>query len=203
MKKNRLQDIWQQGSSNIERQTVEQLNAYLEGKVAKVMRKHFFVNYISITVGLLMIVLLIYAGVNKAYDIYYLINNIILCFIIIIFVVSTIRAYYKMNYNTIGLPFRDWLRYRINELSKFQKSYSIRYLCAVLIILPSYLSFFVYFVDRPFLKVLMSEQFYFSYFIVFIGGSFSAFLAIWNIRRYNKKILETLKDLYAQLSDCV
>lgn len=201
MKKNRLQDIWQQGSSSIEKQTEEQLNTILEGKVAKVMRKHFLINYISIAVGLLLVVLLIYAGVRKASDTYYLINNIILCFIVILFVVSTIRSYYKMNYNTIGLPFRDWLRYRINEFSKFQKSYYVRYLFAILIILPSYLSFFVYFVDRPFIRVLMSEQFYFSYFIVFIGGAFSAFLAIWNIRLYNKKILEKLKDLYAQLSD--
>lgn len=201
MKRDELQNIWHKGSSNIETQSVEDLNLLLEKKVAKVMRKHSFINYVSITVGLTLVVLLIYAGIKRANDTYYLINNMALCFVVAIFVASGIWSHYKMNYNTIGLPLRDWLRYRINEISKSQKMYPVRYFFAILIILPCYLSFFVYSINRPFIDVVANEQFHLSFLIVFIGGSFSSFLAMRNVSLYKKKILESLKDLYNQLGE--
>jgi hypothetical protein len=199
MKRDELQNIWHRGSSNIETQSVDELNMMLEQRVARVMRKHFFINYISVSVGLTLIALLIYSGIKKSYDTYYLINNIVLCFITAMFVAFGIWSWYKMNYNPIGLSLKDWIKYRINELSKSQKRYPVRYLFAVLVILPYYLSFFVYFINRPFIEVIYSEQFYTSFLIVFFSGSFSALFAIRNIKTYNQKNLKKLKKLYNEL----
>lgn len=201
MKRDNLQDIWHKGSSNIEAQSSEDLKKLLEKKVVKVMRKHSFINYISILVGVTLFVLLIYSGIKRANDTYYLINNMVLCFIVAVFVVSGIRSHYKINYNTMSLPLRDWLRYRINEISKSQKMYPVRYLFAILMILPCYLSFFVYSINRSFLDVVTNQAFFPGFLIVFISGSFSSFLAMRNVSLYKKKILKSLQEMYAQLCE--
>ncbi|MFR0677632.1 hypothetical protein [Dysgonomonas mossii] len=201
MKRDNLQDIWHKGSSNIEAQSSEDLKKLLEKKVVKAMRKHSFINYISILVGVTLFVLLIYSGIKRANDTYYLINNMVLCFIVAVFVVSGIRSHYKMNYNTMSLPLRDWLRYRINEMSKSQKMYPVRYFLAILMILPCYLSFFVYSINRSFLDVVTNEAFFPGFLIVFISGSFSSFLAMRNVSLYKKKILKSLQEMYAQLCE--
>ncbi len=201
MKRDELQNIWHKGSCNIETQSVEDLKKLLEKKVAKVMRKHSFINYVSISVGLTLVVLLIYGGIKRAADSYYLMNNMVLCFVVTIFVALGIRSHYKMSHNTMGLPLRDWLRYQINEISKSQKMYPVRYFLAIMMILPCYLSFFVYSINRSFIDVVTNEQFHFSFLVVFIGGSVSCLLAMRNISLYKKKILENLKDLYNQLCE--
>lgn len=201
MKRDNLQDIWHKGSSNIEAQSAEDLKNLLEKKVVKVMRKHSFIDYISISVGITLFVLLVYAGIKRANDTYYLINNIMLCFVVAVFVVSGIRSHYKINYNTMSLPLRDWLRYRINEISKSQKMYPVRYFFAILMILPCYLSFFVYSINRSFLDVVTNQEFFPAFLIVFISGSFSSLLAMRNISLYKKKILKSLKKMYDQLCE--
>ena len=125
----------------------------------------------------------------------------VLCFIVGVFVVSGIRSHYKMNYNTMSLPLRDWLRYRINEMSKSQKMYPVRYFFAILMILPCYLSFFVYSINRSFVDVVTNQAFFPAFLIVFVSGSFSSFLAMRNISLYKKKILKSLKKMYAQLCE--
>lgn len=201
MKRDNLQDIWHKGSSNIETQSAEDLKKLLEKKVAKVMRKHSFINYISISVGITLLVLLIYAGIKRVNDTYYLINNMVLCFVVAIFLVSGVWSHYKMNYNTMSLPLRDWLKYRINEMSKSQKMYPVRYFFAILMILPCYLSFFVYSINRSFVDVVTNQAFFPGFLIVFISGSFSSFLAMRNVSLYKKKILKSLQEMYAQLCE--
>ena len=97
MKRDNLQDIWHKGSSNIEAQSSEDLKKLLEKKVVKVMRKHSFIDYISISVGITLFVLLVYAGIKRADDTYYLINNIMLCFVVAVFNSTSIV---KLNSST-------------------------------------------------------------------------------------------------------
>lgn len=199
MKRDELQNIWRKGDGSIEMKSSEELNRILDAKMKVIMKKHFFVNFISVSVGIILITLLIYAGIKRSYDSYYMINNIILCIIVSCCVIMGILSYSRMNNNKKGIPLRDWLKYRIQEISKSQKRYPVRCLFAFFMVLPCYLSFFVYFINRPFIEVIHSEQFYPSFLIVFFSGTFSALLAIRNIKVYHQKNLDKLKKLYNEL----
>lgn len=196
MKRDELQNIWKKADCKIEIKSQLELNDILEIKMKNIMKKYFFVNYISVFVGLILIVLLVYACIKRSYDQYYLINNIVLCIITSLSVIVGIWSYCKMNNNKMGLPLKDWLRYRIRTIEKAQKRYSLRCILILFIILPYYLSFSVYFMNRPFMDVIYNEQFYISFLIVFCGGSFSALYAIRNMRAYSQKHLDKLRRLY-------
>lgn len=203
MKKNNLQDIWKKAGYKANVYSQEELDKILNSRMKEIMKKHLRINALSISIGIVAAALLIYAAINRSNDIYYVINNIVACIIILLCVVFAIWSFYKMNVNTMCLPLKDWLAYKIKALSISQSRtrYMIRFFTMILIFILLFLSFFVYFINRPLVDVITNRELHPALMIGFAGGVITSLVFLRNIKVYYNKSLAQLKDLYNQFDE--
>lgn len=203
MKQDKLQNIWKRSLYNTKIYSQEELDKMLSSKMEAIMKKHLRINALSIFSGLIAVVLLIYAAVERSSDTYYVVNNIIASVIVALCVVFAIWSFYKMNVNTTYLPLKDWLAYRIKALSISQSRtrYIIRFFSMILIFTLLFLSFFVYFINRPLVDVITNRELHPALIIGFAGGIITSLIFFKNIKAYYNKSVVQLKDLYNQFED--
>ncbi|MFV0419723.1 MAG: hypothetical protein ACK5KT_13460 [Dysgonomonas sp.] len=203
MKQDKLQSIWRRSLYNTKIYSQEELDKILSSKMEVIMKKHLRLNALSIFTGLIAVVLLIYAAIERSSDIYYIVNNIIACVIVALCVVFAIWSFYKMNVNSLCLPLKDWLAYRMKALSISQSRarYTIRFFTMILIFILLFLSFFVYFINRPLVDVITNRELHPALIIGFAGGIITSLVFFRNIKTYYSKSLAQLKDLYNQFED--
>lgn len=203
MKKNSLQDIWKKAGYKANVYSQEELDKILNSKMKEIMKKHFRINALSISIGIVAVALLAYAAINRSNDIYYVINNIVACIIILLCVGFATWSFYKMNVNTMCLPLKDWLAYRIKALSISQSRtrYVIRFFIMILIFILLFLSFFVYFINRPLVDVITNRELDPALIIGCAGGAITSLVFFGNIKTYYSKSLAQLKDLYNQFDE--
>jgi hypothetical protein len=201
METDELQKIWKNVDTEINQKSKDELNLLLASVTRHTINKFLFITSFGILSGLGLLVFLMITSINRQYDLYYLMNNIILGIIAIISVLSGLMSWYKLQNNEYNQPLKGWLEVRINHLSKlltgkFNKLYIL--LIPVIYIL-TILSIHVYFENKPFIEVLHTEESISGLIAGTIIGLLVSNFAANKIRRYELKNLEFLKDLYSRL----
>lgn len=202
MENTELQRIWKNIDSEIELKTSGELNQLLNNKIRKTINKFFVILSIDIIVSAGLIVFLVVTALNRQDDIFYLINNSILCLITCSALIISLLSLNKLNRNQCNLSLKDWLEQRIKMLSgwllgKYSKLYLV--LIPLLLVMIN-ISIHVYYEYKPFVEVMKSEESIIGLIVGFLVGLFVSFFAIKNIRKYQIKNLEFLKELHAQLT---
>jgi hypothetical protein len=201
METNDLQNIWKNVDSEINLKSVEELNQILAVKIRKTINKFLFVLGIDIAVCIGLIVFLIITILNRQGDVLYMINNLTLCLITVIALITSVIAWYKMQNNRYNQPLKSWLEERINSLSmkltgKFSRLYL--YLIPILYIL-IVLSIHVYFENKLFIDVLKTEESIAGLIVGTPIGLFVSYFGAKKIRKYYSNNLEYLKTLHSSL----
>lgn len=202
MENTELQRIWKNIDSEIGLKTTGELNQLLNNKIRKTINKFFVILSIDIIVSAGLIVFLVVTALNRQDDIFYLINNTILCLITFSALIISLLSLNKLNRNQCNLSLKDWLEQRIKMLSgwllgKYSKLYIV--LIPLLLVMIN-ISIHVYYEYKPFVEVMKREESIIGLIVGFLVGLFVSFFAIKNIRKYQIKNLEFLKELYAQLT---
>jgi len=131
----------------------------------------------------------------------YLINNVTLGIISIISLISGLLSWHDMKYKSFNLSLKDWLKERINILSKWLTG---KYSKLHLILIPllhvlSVLSIHVYYENKSFIEVLKTEDSVIGLLFGAPIGLFVSYFAVKKIRKYQLHNLEFLKDMYGRL----
>ena len=201
MENNELQRIWKNIDSEIGLKTTGELNQLLTNKIRKTINKFFVILGIDIIVSAGLIVFLIITALNRLDDIFYLINNSIICLITLSALIISLLSWNKLHSNQCNLSLKDWLEQRINMLSrwllgKFSKLYIV--IIPLLLVMIN-ISIHVYYEYKPFVEVMKSEESIIGLIVGFLVGLFVSYFAINKIRSYQIKNLEFLKDLHSHL----
>jgi hypothetical protein len=197
MENNELQNIWKDIDSEINLKSKDELNLLLTAKTKKTINKFLYVIGISIFVCVGLIIFLIITASNRKNDILYQINNLTLCLVTIIALISSLHEWYKMQNTRYNQPLKSWLEERINSITKkltgrFSKLYL--FLIPILYVLIT-LSIHVYFENKSFIEVLKTEESVIGLIIGAPIGLFVSYLGATKIRKYYLKNLEYLKEL--------
>lgn len=202
MENTELQRIWKNIDSEIDLKTSGELNQLLNSKIRKTINKFFVILSIDIIVSAGLIVFLVVTALNRQDDIFYLINNTILCFITFSALIISLLSLNKLNRNQCNFSLKDWLEQRIKMLSGWLLGkYSKLYLVLIpLLLMMINISIHVYYEYKPLVEVMKSEESIVGLFVGFLIGLFVSYYAINKIRKYQIKNLEFLKELYAQLT---
>jgi len=201
MENTELQRIWKNIDSEIGLKTTDELNQLLNNKIKRTINKFFVILFIDIIVSVGLVVFLIVTALNRQGDIFYLINNIILCIITFSALTISLLSLNKLYRNQCSLSLKDWLEQRIKMLSgwllgKYSKLYIV--LIPLLLVMIN-ISIHVYYEYKPFIEVMKSEESIIGLIVGFLVGLFVSYFAINKIRKYQIKNLEFLKELHAQL----
>lgn len=202
METSELQRIWKNVDAKINRKSDDELTLLLASVSRHTINKFMFIISMGILSGLGLLVFLTITSLNRKEDVYYLINNITLGIIAVISLYSGLISWYKLHSNrNYNQSLKSWLEYRINLLSglltgKLNKLYVL--LIPVIYVL-TILSIHVYFKNKPMIEVLHTEESISGLVAGTLTGLLVSFIAVINIRRYELKNLEFLKDLYNRL----
>lgn len=202
METSELQRIWKNVDAKINRKSDDELTLLLASVSRHTINKFMFIISMGILSGLGLLVFLTITSLNRKEDVYYLINNITLGIIAVISLYSGLISWYKLHSNkNYNQSLKGWLEYRINLLSglltgKLNKLYVL--LIPVIYVL-TILSIHVYFKNKPMIEVLHTEESISGLVAGTLTGLLVSFIAVINIRRYELKNLEFLKDLYNRL----
>ncbi len=202
MENTELQRIWKNIDSEIDLKTSGELNQLLNNKIRKTINKFFVILSIDIIVSVGLIVFLVVTALNRQDDIFYLINNTILCLITFSALIISLLSLNKLNRNQCNSSLKDWLEQRINMLSRWLLGkYSKLYIVLIpLLLVMINISIHVYYEYKPFIEVMKSEESIIGLIVGFLVGLFISYFAINKIRKYQIKNLEFLKELHAQLT---
>jgi len=201
METNELQNIWKNIDAEINLKSKDDLNLLFIAKTKRTINKFLYVISVSIFVCVGLIVFLIITALNRKTDVFYQINNLTLCLVAIIALISSLHEWYKMQNNRYNQPLKSWLEERINSLSKeltgrFSKLYL--FLIPILYVLIT-LSIHVYFENKSFIEVLKTEESVVGLIVGAPIGLFVSYFAAKKIRKYHLKNLEYLKELHGLL----
>jgi hypothetical protein len=196
-----LQKIWKTFDNEINYKSKDELNLLLKSKAKQTLNKFLIIISTSTITSIGLIIFLLITSINRQSDLIYLINNSILGVITIISLVLGLYSWRKVQKNKFNLSSRDWLKERINILSKgltgkFNKLYLfVIPLLYVLIVL----SIHVYFEHKSFVEVLNTKESVIGLIVAAPIGLFVSFFTVRKIRKYQLKNLQFLKDLYGRL----
>lgn len=195
-----LQDIWKKLDSKLEYKSKDDLNQLLNSKAKKTINKYIFHFVFSAVTSLGFITFLIITMVNRWDDLFYRINNLILgCYTLLAFI-SSIWSIYNLKNNRTNLPLKEWLKYKIEILSKWIFDKAVYYVLPFIFVL-TMLSIHVYYEYKPFIEIIKNEDsFYGLSFGLIIGLIVSIFVVI-KIRRKQRNNLEYLKNLCEIICD--
>jgi hypothetical protein len=201
MENNEIENTWKNIDSEINLKSKDDLNLLLISRTRKTINKFLYVIGFSIFVCAGLIVFLIITSLNRKDDILYLVNNITLCLITIIALISSLSEWYKMQNNRYNQPLKSWLEERINLLSK---ELTGRYSKLNLFFIPviyilTLLSIHVYFQNKSFIEVFKSEESIIGLIVGFPIGLFVSYFVANKIRKYYLRNLQYLKELHALL----
>jgi len=203
MENNELQKIWKTFDGEIEKKSKKDLDIILTSKIKKTINELLIIVAISIIVCVGLIIYLIITSINRMGDLVYIINNSALGIITLVSLISALLTWNKFKATPYEQSLKEWLEVRINILSKWLTGrYSKMYLFLIPILyLLTILSIHVYFENRPFVEVIQSEDSIIGLLVGTIVGLFVSYYLVNKIRKYQLNKLESLKELYKDLSN--
>jgi hypothetical protein len=193
-----LQNIWKKIDSSIENKSKDDLNQLLNSKVKKTINNYSYHFIISALVSIGFITFLIITMINRWGDLLYRINNLILTSCTLLAFISSIWSIYILKNNRSNLPLKEWLKYKIDILSKWIYNKSVYYLLPLILVL-TILSIHVYYEYKPFTEVIKNEDSIYGLSFGLIVGLIVSFVVVIKIRQNQRNNLEYLKSLYKQI----
>jgi hypothetical protein len=193
-----LQNIWKKIDSSIENKSKEDLNQLLNSKAKKKINKYIYHFILSALISFGFITFLIITMVNRWDDLLYKINNLILGLYTLLALVSSIWSIYNLKNNRSNLPLKEWLKYKIEILSKWIFNKTVFYLLPFIFVL-TILSIHVYYEYKPFTEVIKNEDSIYGLSFGLIIGLTVSFVGVIKIRQNQRSNLEYLKSLYKQI----
>ena len=193
-----LQNIWKKIDSSIENKSKDDLNQLLNSKVKKTINNYSYHFVISALISFGFISFLIITMINRWDDIFYRINNIILSLYTLLALISSIWSIYNLKNNRSSLPLKEWLKYKIEILSKWIFNKTVYYLLPLILVL-TILSIHVYYEYKPFTEVIKNEDSIYGLSFGLIVGLIVSFVVVIKIRQNQHNNLEYLKSLYKQI----
>jgi hypothetical protein len=136
--------------------------------------------------------------INRWDDIFYRINNIILSLYTLLALISSIWSIYNLKNNRSNLPLKEWLKYKIEILSKWIFNKTVYYLLPLILVL-TILSIHVYYEYKPLIEVIKNEDSIYGLSFGLIIGLIVSFVVAMKIRQNQRNNLEYLKSLYKQV----
>jgi len=203
MDNNEIHNIWNSFQSEKQMRSKEELNQLLTAKSKKAINSFLVIISISVAVCIGLITFLVVTILNRPHDLLYKVNNLILCLIAVVALVSSLMSYKELQNNKYNQPLKDWLQTRINLLSKeLTGKYSKIYLFYIPILyILTILSIHVYYENKPVLDVLKSGESVYGLIFGSITGLFVSYYSAIKIRKYERGKLDYLKELYRQLEE--
>lgn len=200
MEKDELQNVWKNIDSNITPNSKEELDKFLLSKTKSTMNRYLYFIGASGIISAVFLIFLIVTMINRWDDIYYRSINLILVSYTVFSIVSAVKSFTVLNYNNANAPLKDWLKQRIEMLSKWLASRIVFYILPIICML-IILSIHVYYEHKPFVDVIRTEESIFGLIFGLIIGITVAYLGLKQIRNQQRNSLEYLKELYSNISD--
>lgn len=201
MKTNEIQTVWKKVDLELDRKSKDELNLLLVKKSRKAINKFLYVIGSSILISTGLILFLVITSLNRRADLIYQINNLILGLMTIVALVSSLLGWYKMKKNRYNQSLKSWLEETINSISKsLTGRYNKLYLFLIPILYPLVvMSIHVYFENKLFIDVLKTEESITGLIVATPVGLFVSYFGAIKLRKYQKKNLKILQELYDQL----
>ena len=201
MENEELRKIWKSMNVDTFHKSKEELDLLLASKTRQAFNKYLVIIGTSITVSLALTVFLVITTVNRSTDTLYVANNLALGLIALTALFSGVYSWHKLTSDRFDQPLRVWLEKRITMLSKwlYGKQSKLYVFIIPVIYLLTVLSIHVYFEEKTFAEVFQTGE---SIAGLIVGGAVGLFVAYFTarkIRRFEKRNLEFLKDLYDRL----
>jgi magnesium-transporting ATPase (P-type) len=201
METNEFQNIWKNIDSEIKLKSKEELDQIFTVKSRKIINKFLFIFMIDLITCVGLIVFLIVTLLNRPGDLFYQINNSLLCLFTLFAFIASLFSFNKLQNNEFNIPLKDWLEQRITLLKKwllgkYSKSYMVLLPILVLMIM---LSIHVYYEYKPFIEVMKNKESIIGLLVGYPIGLLVAFFAINKIRKFELRNLEYLKELHQRL----
>jgi hypothetical protein len=200
MENNDFQNIWKTISPEIQFKSKEELNHMLAYKTRKVLNRYIYHFITSAVICLGFLVFLIVTMVNRWDDPLYRLNNLLLCAIILVGLISSIWSIVALGNNKLNLPLKEWLKYKIDILTKWIYNKTAYFLIPILFVMTN-LSIHVYYENKLFIDVVKTDESVIGLLMGFIIGLAVSYFVVVKIRRGHRFNLEKLKSLYNQIDD--
>jgi len=193
-----LQNIWNKIDSEIEFKSKDDLNQLLNAKVKKSINLYIYHLAFSALTSLGFITYLIITMTNRWNDLLYRLNNLLLTFCTLLALTSSIWSIYNLKNNRSNLPLKEWLKFKIEMLSKRTSNKTVYYLLPFFFIL-TFLSIHVYYEHSSLIEVIKNKVSIFGLTFGFITGLIVSLVVVIKIRQKQRNNLKYLENLYKQI----
>jgi hypothetical protein len=201
MGNNNLHNTWKSLSFEKNLRSKKEINNIIATKAKQDISKFVAILVVSLIVSIGLLVWLIITSINRQTDLIYLINNFTLGLITIFGSCKGIITWKRLQTGYYNRSVKDWLEERIKLISnETSTSFSrLYYLLIPLLYLLTVLSIHVYFEYKPFVEVINTEESVVGLIVGSILGLVVSFYAVGKIRKYQLRILNSLKELREQI----
>jgi hypothetical protein len=199
MENNELFGAWKNINSGIDVKTKVELNDILKEKVDEIINRDKYILIFSFSIGIGFILFLAAATALRWNDVYYRANNILLCLFVLYFQFRKVQKYFQLNLTNPDLSVKEWMKYRIDILSKWIYDQSVYFMLPFGFVF-ALMSVNVFIAAKPLVEVIQTESSIVSLFFGFIVGLSVAFMSVNKIRKMQLGNLKSLKDMYNQIS---
>lgn len=200
MENDELQNVWRNINQSITPNSKEELNQLLLSKTKSTMNRYLYFIGVSGIISALFLTFLIITMINRWDDIYYRSINLMLGLYTVFAMVSSIKSFTILNYANTNIPLKDWLKQRIEMLSKWLSSKIVFYILPLISML-CILSIHVYYEHKLFIDVIRTEESIFGLIFGLIIGITVSYLGLKQIRNQQRNSLDYLKELYTNISN--
>lgn len=200
MENNELQNAWRKIDNAISPNSKDELNQILISKTNSTMNKYLYYISVSALISITFLTFILITMINRWDDIYYRIINLLVCLFTIFSLISSVKTFFILNINKTDIPLKDWLKQRIEMISKGIDSkivfYILPFICMLII-----LSIHVYFENKLFIDVVKTEDSIIALVVGFVVGSTVSYISLKQIRNQQRNNLELLKEIYKNLTN--
>ena len=177
-----------------------ELEKILKLKAKRTINKFVYTLIRSILIFAGFITFLVITMVNRRGDIYYIINNLLLCSVFTFMMGYLILVFIRLNKNLADLPLKRWLGWRINSLSRSLK-HKIAYFIFPFFLVLSLFSVRVYYAHKPFFEVINTKELVSGLLTSLVAGLSAGYVSLIISKKRHRRYLEYLEDLYKRLDN--
>jgi|LFRM01.2.fsa_nt_gb RsiW-degrading membrane proteinase PrsW (M82 family) len=202
MENKELQQIWRSMDKAMPHRSKDELNLLLTSKTKQTLRKFLLITALSTMISAGVLIFLIITSLQRQHDPLYLLNNALLGLFVLFALISGVMSWLKLRQNRYDQPLISWLAEKIAILSSWLSGWRGRHYLFIMppLYLLTVLSIHVYFEYKTFMEVMRTEESVVGLIVALPVGLFVSYYAVSIIRKYQKRNLEFLKDLYTRLS---
>lgn len=200
MENNDLQRIWRKLGKDMRGYSKEDLANMLAARTKKAFLRYLFYVAFAIAVSAGFLAFLLIAMINRWGDVYYRANNLFLSIVFVVALWLMIRSVRMLGRSPSLASLRDWLKYRIDGLSRAVKSKTAYFILPILTVF-TLLSIHVYYEYKPFLEVIQTGESVYGLIAGYLAGLAVGFFGIFKLKKIMGRQLGRLKDLYRQVCE--